>query len=239
MLSICIPTYNRKKFEKLIEYNICIQTYKSILEVVIGDDGAEGQELELDIPYPINYIRLPKHISIGAKRNLLACQAKGEFIAHMDTDDIYQPTYLMYAMNCLQESGQPFFGSSAMLITYPAHNWKIGCVICSDVERVNEATMVYKKTFWKQQRFSDGNIEEGLSLTRGRARQIFQGDIANIMVAIGHDENTVCKKRWLHQPFPLDQYPVFYAHKKIYLDYIHESKRDPICTQKHERHNFN
>ena len=225
MLSICIPTFNRKKFEKLIEYNINIQTYKGILEVVIGDDGAEGQELELNIPYPINYIRIPKHISIGAKRNLLACQAKGEYIAHMDTDDIYHPTYLMYAMNCLEESGKPFFGSSAMLITFPDHDWKIGCVICSDIERVNEATMVYKRTFWKAGKFLDGNIEEGLAITRGRGKQIFQGDIANIMVAIGHDANTVCKKRWLHQPIPLDQYPVFHAHKKIYLDYIHESKR--------------
>ena len=233
-VSICIPTYNRKKFEKLIEFNINIQTYKGIVEIVIGDDGDDGQELELDVFYPINYIRLPKHISIGAKRNLLACQAKGEYICHMDTDDIYHPTYVMYAMNCLQESGKDFFGSSAMLITYPKHDWKIGCVICSDVEKVNEATMVYKKSFWKDGRFANGNVAEGEAFTKGRGKQIFQGDIANIMVAIGHDENTVCKKRWIKQPIPLDCYPVFNHHKKIYLDNI-ECRSTPFrsnLTQK-------
>lgn len=219
-VSICIPTWNRKKFEKLIEYNINCQTYKHILEVVVADDGDDGQELELDVPYPINYIRIHKHISIGAKRNLLACQAKAEYIVHMDTDDIYHPTYIMYAMNCLQESGRNMFGSSAMLVTYPAHDWKIGCVVCTNVEKVNEATMVYKKSFWKEGRFMTSNVEEGLTFTKGRAKQIFQGDIANIMVCIAHDSNTVCKKRWLHQPIPLDTYPVFNQHKKIYLEHV-------------------
>jgi glycosyltransferase involved in cell wall biosynthesis len=219
-VSIVIPTFNRKKFEKLIEYNINIQMYKHILEVVIADDSDKDDELVLDIFYPINYIKLPKHISIGAKRNLLACQAKGEYICHMDDDDIYHPTYIMYAINCLQESGKDMFGSSAMLITYPKLDWKIGCVICSNIEKVNEATMVYKKSFWKEGRFMDGNIEEGLTFTKGRGKQIFQGDIANIMVCICHDSNTVCKKRWLHQPIPLDTYPMFNSHKKIYLDYI-------------------
>jgi glycosyltransferase involved in cell wall biosynthesis len=217
-VSICIPTYNRKRFEKLIEYNINIQTYKHIKEVVIADDGDEP--LELDIPYPINYIKMHKHISIGAKRNLLACQAKGEYIVHMDTDDIYHSIYIEYAMICLQKSKKSLFGSSAMLITYPSHNWVIACVVSNDSEKIHEATMVYKKSFWKEGRFMNGNIEESITFTQGRGKQIFQGDIANIMVCIAHDSNTVCKKRWLHQPIPLDTYPKFEQHKKIYLDNI-------------------
>ena len=49
--SIIIPTFNRKKFERLIEFNICNQTYKNIIEVVIVDDGNESENLELTIPY--------------------------------------------------------------------------------------------------------------------------------------------------------------------------------------------
>ena len=56
-VSIIIPTYNRKKFEKLIEYNINCQDYPNIVEVVIADDGDESEALELNIKYPIKYIK--------------------------------------------------------------------------------------------------------------------------------------------------------------------------------------
>ena len=38
-VSIVIPTYNRKKFEALIEYNINIQDYFNLIEVIILDDS--------------------------------------------------------------------------------------------------------------------------------------------------------------------------------------------------------
>ena len=38
-VSIIIPTYNRKKFEKLIEYNINSQDYSNIKEIIILDDS--------------------------------------------------------------------------------------------------------------------------------------------------------------------------------------------------------
>ena len=42
-VSIIIPTYNRKKFERLIEYNINCQTYNNIVEVVVADDGGNNR----------------------------------------------------------------------------------------------------------------------------------------------------------------------------------------------------
>ena len=68
-VSIIIPTYNRKKFERLIEYNINCQDYSNILEVVIADDGDADQNLELKIKYPIKYIKCAR-MKIGEKRNL-------------------------------------------------------------------------------------------------------------------------------------------------------------------------
>lgn len=218
-VTICIPTYNRKRFEKLIEFNINIQTYKLIKEVIIADDGTD-EPLVLDIPYPIQYIKLPKRITIGAKRNLLACKAKTDYICHMDTDDIYQPTYIMYGINCLENSDKEFFGSSSMLITYPDLNWMMTVVICSNLEKINEATMIYKKSFWRDARFSSGNVAEGESFTKGRKDKIFQADIENIMVCICHDSNTVCKRQWLKNTIPMDTYPMFHYHKKIYRDSV-------------------
>jgi hypothetical protein len=217
-VSICIPTWNRKRFEKLIEYNINCQTYSKIKEVIIADDG-DDEPLVLDIFYPIRYIKLPKRITIGAKRNLLACQAEGDYICHMDTDDIYSPNYIMYGMNCLKDKYE-LFGSSCMLITFPNHNWKVCASVCYDLHRTNEATMIYKKTFWREARFSNSSVAEGQPFLKGREDKIFSGDISNIMVCIAHGENTVCKKRWIDNGIPESVYPVFNAHKKIYLDNI-------------------
>ena len=102
--SIVIPTYNRKKFEKLMEFNIKSQTYKNIIEVVIGDDGLDSQRLELNIPYPIVYLRCPR-MSIGEKRNLLAKTAKGDYIAHMDSDDLYFPQYIESSIQLMKDKG--------------------------------------------------------------------------------------------------------------------------------------
>jgi glycosyltransferase involved in cell wall biosynthesis len=219
-VSICIPSWNRKKFEKLIEYNINCQTYTRIKEVIIADDSDKDEPLVLDIFYPIRYIKLPKRITIGAKRNLLACKAEGDYICHMDTDDFYQPNYILYGINCLKDSKYQLFGSSCMLITFPDHNWKVCASVCYDLHKTNEATMIYAKSFWKESKFSDSSRGEGQSFLKGREDKIFSGDIHNIMVCIAHDDNTICKQRWLSNEIPLNVYPVFNAHKKIYLDYI-------------------
>ena len=214
-VSICIPTYNRKRFEKLIEYNINIQLYPYIKEIIIADDGNE--ELVLDVHYPIRYIKLPKRITIGAKRNLLACQATGEYIAHMDTDDFYNKNYIMYGMMCLK-SGMQMFGSSSMLITYPSHNWKLCASVCGDLHKANEATFIYTKSFWKKQRFGNTSQGEGQAFLKGREDQIFSGDIEHIMICVAHDDNTICKQRWLSNEISIDSW--FEEHKKIYNNSI-------------------
>jgi glycosyltransferase involved in cell wall biosynthesis len=229
-VSICIPTWNRKKFEKLIEYNINCQTYSQIKEVIVADDG-DDEPLVLDIFYPIRYIKLPKRITIGAKRNLLACQATGEYICHMDSDDFYLPTYITYGIQCLIESGKNIFGSTAMLITFPDYNWKVCASVCNKLYKANEATFIYKKSFWKEARFSNISEGEGQPFLKGREDQLFSGDIAYIMICIAHGKNTISKQKWLSNEIPLDVYPVFNAHKKIYLDNIDVSndKCPSIC----------
>jgi hypothetical protein len=115
--SIIVPTYNRKKFEKLIEYNILCQTYPNILEIVIADDG-DDEMLQLDIPYSINYIKCDR-MTIGQKRNLLASKCKGMYIAHMDTDDVYLPTYIEHSISILENQKKDAVGTSDMVFIYP------------------------------------------------------------------------------------------------------------------------
>ena len=143
--SIIIPTYNRKKFEKLIEYNIKCQTYSNILEIIIADDS-DDELLELNIPYPINYIKCAR-MTIGQKRNLLASKCKGFYIAHMDTDDIYLPSYIEHSICMLENQKKDAIGTSDMMFIYP--DGKTGSMRNPLLSMANEATLVYKKTFWE------------------------------------------------------------------------------------------
>ena len=64
-VSILLPTYNRKSFERLIEFNINNQDYTNIKEVIICDDS--NDDLKLDIPYDIIYIKKKKKIRFRRK----------------------------------------------------------------------------------------------------------------------------------------------------------------------------
>lgn len=220
-VTIAIPTYNRKRFEKLLEYNIACQTYTNC-RVLILDDGVEST-FNLDIPFEYEVIRLHKKLDLGQKRNMLCTLAKSEYIAFMDDDDIYQPTYIQYAMSSLKYSGKSVFGSSAMLITFPHLNWKMVATVCENIERQNEATLVFKKSFWKENKFK-GKDNESRSFLEGKKDEIFNGDIANIMVCIAHDSNTVSKTRWIENVIPDELRPNIHIHKKIYQEYVCPTK---------------
>ena len=211
-VSIIIPTYNRKKFEKLIEYNINCQLYPNILEVVIGDDGDE--ELSLNIPYPIQYIKCHR-MSIGEKRNLLCSQAKGDYIEHMDTDDVYFPTIISYSMEVLEREKKNAIGTADMIFIFP--DGKKGAMRNPYLSMANEATLVYKKSFWREKGFSEQQSSEGIHFLEGRHWQIAHSDILKIMICICHSSNTVDKKHW--KEYNVDSFPEYEKHKAI-LDTI-------------------
>jgi glycosyltransferase involved in cell wall biosynthesis len=191
--SIVIPTYNRKKFERLLEFNIKSQIYKHIIEVVIADDGLEEEKLELTVPFPVVYIRCPR-MSIGEKRNLLAKTAKGEFIAHMDTDDLYFPEYIDYSIQLMNERNKNVTGTSDMIFLFKdGHRGSMRNLLLS---MANEATLVYRKSFWERGNFSTEQTNEGISFLLGRHWEIGHSAIHHVMICLCHEENTVDKNVW-------------------------------------------
>ena len=56
-VSIIIPIFNRKKFEKMIEYNIINQDYPFIKEIIIGDDSDIDKPINIRVPYTIKYCK--------------------------------------------------------------------------------------------------------------------------------------------------------------------------------------
>ena len=211
--SIIIPTYNRKKFEKLIEYNILCQTYPNILEIVIADDGDEDM-LELNVPYQINYIKCAR-MTIGQKRNLLASKCKGFYIAHMDTDDVYLSTYIEHSISILETQKKDAVGTSDMVFIYA--DGKTGAMRNPLLSMANEATLVYKKSFWNEKQFGETQSSEAIPFLQGRHWQTAHSEIKKVMICICHSTNTVDKNVWKNCPEV--ELPDYKKHKEI-LDSI-------------------
>ena len=194
--SIIIPTFNRKKFEKLIQFNICNQTYQNIIEVVIGDDGDESEHLNLTIPYKIKYIKCNR-MSIGNKRNLLVEHCSGEYIAHFDTDDIYFPTFIEHSIETMIQKKKNAIGTSDMYFMFK--DGHTGGMRNPLLSMANEATLVYKKSFWEGGKFSTNNTSEGIQFLKGRHWEVAHSEIDKVMLCLCHTENTVDKEIWRQQ----------------------------------------
>jgi glycosyltransferase involved in cell wall biosynthesis len=202
-VSIVIPTYNRKKFETLIEYNINIQDYFNIIEVIILDDSDVDRPLCIKTRIPIRYYTVPR-ISIGMKRNAGVKLAQGDYIAFIDTDDMYSPEYISHSIFEMETSGKSIAGSADMNMWSGNQFYKQRCVY---IHLLNEATMVFKKSAW--QPFGDTNSNEAVPFLEKNIENIIETNIDRVMCCLCHKDNTVDKTPWLADKYksnPMTQY---------------------------------
>lgn len=189
---IIIPTFNRKKFEKLISDNINSQDYPFINKIIIGDDGDDAEKLNLDVKYNVEYHKIPR-CTIGFKRNYLMDKSKAYYICMMDTDDYYQPSYISKSIFNMIYYDKIISGSSDMII-YDNNEKKTYLQRCMYSHLLNEATMIFKNGCIGQ--FNDSSAGEGNNLMVDKIHLIHHTDINDIMVCIAHANNTVNKSSW-------------------------------------------
>jgi len=89
LVSVIIPTYNRSHFLREALDSVYAQTYRP-LEVIVVDDGSTDRTPKLVSSYPLVYIRGPRRGVAGARNKGLSW-ARGEFIAFLDSDDLWLP----------------------------------------------------------------------------------------------------------------------------------------------------
>ena len=96
LISVIIPTFNRKDFIWAAINSVLIQTYINY-EIIVVDDGSTDNTSEIIRNYKDNklkYFKIP-HSGISAKvRNYGISQAEGKYIAFLDSDDIWMPKKL-------------------------------------------------------------------------------------------------------------------------------------------------
>lgn len=96
-LSVIVPAFNGEQFIREAIENIIAQDYPS-LEIIVVDDGSEDNTAEIikQLPYEVRYLYQPNGGPAGA-RNTGIREAKGEYIAFLDVDDLW-PVNNLYTL---------------------------------------------------------------------------------------------------------------------------------------------
>lgn len=104
LVSVIVPVYNGQKFLDASLNSITSQTYPN-LETIIVDDGSTDNSLEIAENWPgQKTIIKQKNGDVAAARNAGVRASKGEFIAFLDQDDIWESEKIEQQMACFLKS---------------------------------------------------------------------------------------------------------------------------------------
>lgn len=101
LISVIIPTFNRANL--LIEaiQSVKKQTYPNI-QIIVADDGSSDNTKEIVSQFEDVEYYFQKNKGQGAARNLGLKYARGEYIASLDSDDIWFENFLETAVAALE-----------------------------------------------------------------------------------------------------------------------------------------
>lgn len=124
LVSISIPFYNRELYLPEAIESVLAQTYPS-WELFLVDDGSTDHSTEIarsyaeQFPKNIHYLEHPGHANCGVTRtrNLGASQSRGEYLAFLDSDDVFLPNKLGHQVAMMQAYPE------AGLICGPSEYW--------------------------------------------------------------------------------------------------------------------
>ena len=104
-VSVVIPTYNRSDRILPTVASVLAQT-ASPLEVLIVDDGSTDDTARVcaDLPEPVRYIK-KENGGVASARNVGIREARGEWVAFLDSDDTWDPEKIRLQLEVLEETG--------------------------------------------------------------------------------------------------------------------------------------
>ena len=197
-ISIVTLTYNRKQF-----FPLALMNYKGIdypehlIEWIIVDDSNNDNTVEDLIPKDlanVRYIKLATKHTISEKRNMGCKDAKGDYIAFMDDDDIYQPRHLLiklaylshYNKECCYSTSIGCFHIEKLISTI-----NVPPMEHAPETRVSEATLMFKKSFWEANKFNNA-IEgaEGEAFIKGNYENCVEVPWRQTIISLLHSNNT-------------------------------------------------
>lgn len=120
LVSIIMPTYNCAPFIAQSVESVLAQDYKN-WELIIVDDCSTDNTKSVLFPYlakypNIVYTRLEKNSGPAAARSEALKQAKGDYVAFLDSDDLWFAQKLSRQLDFMQKNKVPFCAAGYELL---------------------------------------------------------------------------------------------------------------------------
>ncbi|MBW8001726.1 MAG: glycosyltransferase family 2 protein [Planctomycetes bacterium] len=122
IVSVIIPTYNRVDDLVIAIESVQMQTFKD-LEIIVVDDGSTDNTKQVVASHTICDGRI-RYIDMGRNsgcpvhpRNTGCANAKGKYLAFLDSDDLWEPEKLKLQVWYLEVTGE-VFSYHNMLVKY-------------------------------------------------------------------------------------------------------------------------
>lgn len=110
LVSIIMPTYNCGRFIAESINTVLAQTYTN-WELVIADDCSTDNTAEVIASFKdprIHYLRNEHNSGAAVTRNIALREAKGRYIAFLDSDDLWLPEKLEKQVAFMEQNGYAF-----------------------------------------------------------------------------------------------------------------------------------
>lgn len=161
LVSVIIPTYNREQFIIEALQSVLNQSYER-LEVIIVDDGSTDKTVEIIKKMSDPRIKIlvnEKNEGACFSRNRGVIEAKGNYIAFQDSDDIWEKNKLEICLDYLKKENADVVFSSYVLndnIIVPSYNLnnfknKVKQVLIKNC--ISTQTIVGKKNVFLDEQF--------------------------------------------------------------------------------------
>lgn len=175
---------------------------------MIVDDGearvdAQVERVVAGLPdLQIQYVSLPKKTPIGEKRNR-GCMAAAatrpdvSVFAFMDDDDHYPTVSLAMRWSWLLASGKDCVYASTLPmydITRYISAMNVPPLTLGPCERVSEATLCFKRSFWTERRFPNVSVAEGEEFLKGREEMTAEIPPDGVIVSFLHGKNFTSRR---------------------------------------------
>ncbi len=146
LVSVIVPAYNAETTLSETLLSIAEQTYGN-LEIVVVDDGSTDRTFDIASAFAASEPRA-RVISIvnggvAVARNTGAAASTGPFIAPIDADDLWHPTYLETLVGLMMAAPTlPAFAYAPCRLIDPSSN-----VICSGLNARSSGRVIYRMLY--------------------------------------------------------------------------------------------